>query len=99
MASVAEDVVNTYFAEEIVNKEAFAQEIKVTFGIEKLHSLKEERLNAGDVLNELQDRIHEIYEQKEETSVINIKGGEYVIAAAEDLISVTASNLTIQACA
>ena len=38
-----------------------------------------------------------IYEQKEETSVINIKGGEYVIAAAEDLISVTASNLTIQA--
>ena len=65
MASVAEDVVNTYFAEEIVNKEAFAQEIKVTFGIEKLHSLKEERLNAGDVLNELQDKIHEIYEQKE----------------------------------
>lgn len=38
-----------------------------------------------------------IYELKEETSVINIKGGEYVIAAAEDLISVTASNLTIQA--
>ena len=37
-----------------------------------------------------------IYELKE-TSVINIKGGEYVIAAAEDLISVTASNLTIQA--
>ena len=38
-----------------------------------------------------------IYEQNKETSVINIKGGEYVIAAAEDLISVTASNLTIQA--
>ena len=65
MDSVAEDVVNTYFAEEIVNKEAFAQEVKTTFGIEKLHSLKEERLNVGDVLNELQDKIHEIYEQKE----------------------------------
>lgn len=38
-----------------------------------------------------------IYELNEETFVINIKGGEYVIAAAEDLISVTASNLTIQA--
>lgn len=38
-----------------------------------------------------------IYEQNEETSVINIKGGEYVIAAKGDLISVTASNLTIQA--
>lgn len=38
-----------------------------------------------------------IYELKEETSVINIKGGEHVIAAADDLISVTASNLTIQA--
>lgn len=38
-----------------------------------------------------------IYEQNEETSVINIKGGEYTIATADDLISVTASNLTIQA--
>ena len=29
--------------------------------------------------------------------IINIKGGEYTIATADDLISVTASNLTIQA--
>ena len=65
MDSVAEEMVNTYLSEEIVNKEAFMQDIKVTFGIEKLHSLKEERLNARDVLNELQERIREIYEQKE----------------------------------
>ena len=65
MDSVAEEMVNVYLSEEIVNKEAFEQDINVTFGIEKLHSLKEEKLNAGDILNELQERIHEIYEQKE----------------------------------
>lgn len=65
MDSVAEDMVNTYLSEEIVNREAFTQDIKVTFGIEKLHSLKEERLSAGDILNELKTQIHEIYEQKE----------------------------------
>ena len=65
MDSVAADMVNTYLSEEIVNREAFAQDIKVTFGIEKLHSLKEERLSAGDILNELKTQIHEIYEQKE----------------------------------
>lgn len=65
MISVAEELTNTYLSEETVNKEAFMQDIKSTFGIEKLHSLKEEKLNANDVLNELKDKIHEIYEQKE----------------------------------
>ena len=65
MDSVAEELTNTYFSEETVNKEAFMQDIQTTFGIEKLHSLKEEKLNASDVLNELKAQIHEIYEQKE----------------------------------
>ncbi len=65
MDSVAEELANTYLSEETVNKEAFMQDIQTTFGIEKLHSLKEEKLNASDVLNELKTQIHEIYEQKE----------------------------------
>lgn len=65
MISVAEELTNTYLSEETVNKEAFMQDIKSTFGIEKLHSLKEEKVNSVDVLNEIKERIHEIYEQKE----------------------------------
>ncbi len=65
MDSVAEDLTNTYFAEENVNKEALMQDITVTFGIDKLHSLKEEKLNIEDVINELKDKIHEVYTQKE----------------------------------
>ena len=65
MDSVAEELTNTYLSEETVNKEAFIQDIQTTFGIEKLHSLKEEKVNSNDVLNELKDKIHEIYEQKE----------------------------------
>ena len=40
MDSVAEELTNTYVSEETVNKEAFMQDIKSTFGIEKLHSIK-----------------------------------------------------------
>lgn len=65
MESVAEELTNTYLSEETVNKEAFMQDVKATFGIEKLHSLKEEKLNNVDVLNEIKETIHEIYEQKE----------------------------------
>lgn len=65
MDSVAEELTNTYLSEETVNKEAFMQDIKSTFGIEKLHSLKEEKVNSIDVLNEIKETIHEKYEQKE----------------------------------
>ena len=65
MDSVAEDLTNTYFTEENVNKEALMQDITVTFGIDKLHSLKEEKINVEDVINELKDKIHEVYAQKE----------------------------------
>ena len=65
MDSVAEDLTNTYFTEENVNKEALMQDITVAFGIDKLHSLKEEKLNIEDVINELKDKIHEVYAQKE----------------------------------
>lgn len=65
MDSVAEELTSTYLSEEVVNKEALMQDIQTTFGIEKLHSLKEEKINGTDVINELKDKIHEVYEQKE----------------------------------
>jgi len=63
--SVAEELVGMYFTDENVNKEALMQDITVTFGIEKLNSLKVEKLNMQDVINELKQTAHEIYEQKE----------------------------------
>jgi len=65
MDSVAEELIGVYLSEENVNKEALMQDVKTTFGIEKLHSLKENNLNPIDVINEVKDAIHENYEQKE----------------------------------
>ena len=65
MDSVADDLVGMYLAEDTVNREALMQDVQVTFGIDKLHSLKEEKINDIDVINEVKDKIHEIYEQKE----------------------------------
>lgn len=80
MDSVAEDLVSVYLSEEKVNKEALMQDIQTTFAIEKLHSLKEENLNISDIINELQDKIHENYEQKEaEFSSENLRELERVI--------------------
>ncbi len=80
MDSVAEELTNTYLSEETVNKEAFMQDIKSTFGIEKLHTLKEEKVNSLDVLNEIKETIHEKYEQKEaEFGLENLRELERVI--------------------
>ena len=63
--TVAEDIVNMYFADETVNKEALMQDITVTFGIDKIHSLKEEEPKQAEVINELKETAHELYAQKE----------------------------------
>ncbi len=63
--TVAEDIVNMYFADETVNKEALMQDISVTFGIDKIHSLKEEKPKQEEVINELKEAAHELYAQKE----------------------------------
>ena len=80
MDSVAEDLVQVYLAEETVNREALMQDIQTTFAIDKLHSLKEKNLNTTDIINEVKDRIHEIYEQKEaEFGTDNLRELERVI--------------------
>lgn len=65
MESVAEDLVAVYLAEETVNKEAFMQDIQTTFAIDKLETLDQPNLNANDIANELKEKIHALYEQKE----------------------------------
>lgn len=66
MDSVAEDLISVYLTEENVNKEALMEDIKSTFGIEKVKSINNEKPNVNEVITEVQDKIHEIYSKKEE---------------------------------
>ena len=59
-------MVNGYVAEDgIVNSESLIQDIETSFGIEDVATLKDENATAEDVINELKERTHEIYENKE----------------------------------
>ena len=61
-----ERMVNGYVAENgIVNSESLIQDIETSFGIEDVATLKDENATAEDVINELKERTHEIYENKE----------------------------------
>ena len=66
MDSVAEELVNVYLTESPVNREALMSDIETTFAVFKLDSLTAEKLNEQDIVNELQEQIHKIYEQKEQ---------------------------------
>jgi len=67
MDSVVELVVATHFVDgETVNKETLLQDIQNTFGISEVEVLKSDNFTQADVIAELQDRIHEIYDAKEE---------------------------------
>ncbi len=66
MDSVVELVVATHFVEgETVNKETLLQDIQNTFGISEVEALKSDNFTQEDVIEELQNKVHEIYEAKE----------------------------------
>ena len=66
MDSVVELVAATHFVDgETVNKETLLQDIQNTFGISEVEVLKSDNFTQADVIAELQDRIHEIYDAKE----------------------------------
>lgn len=66
MDSVVELVVATHFVDgETVNKETLLQDIQNTFGISEVEVLKSDNFTQADVIAELQDKIHEIYDAKE----------------------------------
>ena len=64
--SVVEELIDSYLVDESVNKEALMQDIQTTFAIDKLDSLEKEKLNANEIIEEIKNKIHEIYRQKEE---------------------------------
>ena len=66
MDSVAEELVGVYLSEDPVNKEALMRDIESTFAVYRLDALNEDKLNETNIVNELQERIHSIYAQKEE---------------------------------
>ena len=63
--SLAEDTVKSYITENGINKEALLPEISTIFGIEELSSLDDKKVDANKVINELQEKAHEIYDEKE----------------------------------
>ena len=66
MNSLAEDTVNEYLSNvDNMNVEGFEQEIKEIYGISDLDSLHKDRIKAHDVAEELKDKIHTAYEEKE----------------------------------
>ncbi len=66
MNSSIENLVEVYTGDvENVNKEAFIQDIKMSFDIDELESLKQEKINPEDITNELKEKVNNIYEEKE----------------------------------
>ena len=63
--SLAEDTVKSYITENGINKEALLPEISTIFGVEELSSLDDKKVDANKVINELQEKAHEIYDEKE----------------------------------
>ena len=63
--SLAEDTVKSYITENGINKEALLPEISTIFGIEELSSLNDKKVDVNKVINELQEKAHEIYDEKE----------------------------------
>ncbi len=66
MNSLAEDTVNEYLSNaDNINVEGFEQEIKEIYGITDLDNMHKDRIKAHDVAEELKDKIHIAYEEKE----------------------------------
>ena len=64
--TLAEEMVNGYATEDGVNAESLMSEVETTYGISKLESLSEAKLNTQNVISELQEKAHKIYDEKEE---------------------------------
>ena len=64
--SVIENIVNSYMVEgETTNREALAQDIQTTLGIDQIDSLKDENLDKDKIIEEIITKAHNVYEAKE----------------------------------
>ena len=64
--SVAETIVPMYINETSQDEEGVLQEVSTEFGIEKLDSLDKDKVSAEDVIKEVKEKAHSIYEEKSE---------------------------------
>ena len=64
--SVASTIVPMYINENSQDAEGAMQEISTEFGIEKLDSLDKEKISAEEVIKEVKEKAHGIYEEKSE---------------------------------
>ncbi len=65
ISSVAETVASHYLSEEVINKEALEAEIENIFAIKDLESVKQNRINSEEVIQEITQKATEKYEQQE----------------------------------
>ena len=65
ISSVAETVASHYLSEEVINKEALEAEIENIFAIKDLESIKQNRINPEEVIQEITQKATEKYEQQE----------------------------------
>ena len=65
MNNVATQTVNAYVTEDGINKEALMQDIKTTFGIDRIDALNDNRVDNSKIISEIIDTAHNKYEEKE----------------------------------
>lgn len=66
ITELAEILVNSYSMEEVVNKEALKEEIRITFGLEDIEALKDAKFDEQKLLKELKEKALARYEDKEQ---------------------------------
>ncbi len=65
--SLAEGTVQDYLSDaDNMNKEALLQDLKVVYGISDLETIKKDKFNIQDVIKEVKEKAHKIYEEKEQ---------------------------------
>ena len=66
--STAEAIVQSYYEAEQanINKEAFMQEVITILGVQELESIKKEKIDVEELTQELKEKAHEKYEEKEQ---------------------------------
>ena len=81
MDSVIELVVDSHIVPgEDLNKEAIAQDIQTTFGMDNIEALKKELIDRDELVKELVQKAHEIYKAKEvEFGAENLRELERVV--------------------
>ena len=79
MDSAIEEIINPYFADEKINKEALLHELDVYTDIKELQSLNNENPHLNKVVEEAKQVAHDLYEQKEKELGEEIRELERVV--------------------